>query len=105
MRLAEWKGKTKAEWLADTTRRASRWAINREARVSYRDTLAFDEKLLRGEFVGKINPGDSVFISMDEGFAESYYELREMKEKLDELTLQPSTNWTSNVLEYAKKKA
>lgn len=71
MKLAAWQGKTKAEWLRDTTRRASRWAINREARVSYRDTLSFDEKLIKGDFVGYSNPGDSIFISLDEGYAES----------------------------------
>lgn len=71
MRLAGWKGRTKEEWLADTTRTASRWAINREARVSYRDYLEDDETLLRGDFVGNVNPGDSVFISLDEGYAES----------------------------------
>jgi len=71
MRLAGWKGKSKETWLADTTRTASRWAINREARVSYRDYLESDEELLRGEFVGEVNPGDSVFISLDEGYAES----------------------------------
>jgi putative ABC transport system permease protein len=71
MRLAGWQGKSKAEWLRDTTRRASRWAINREARVSYRDTLNFDEELIRGDFVGQSSPGDSIFISLDEGYAES----------------------------------
>ena len=45
MRLAGWKGKSKEVWLADTTRTASRWAINREARVSYRDYLEDDEEL------------------------------------------------------------
>jgi len=71
MRLAAWKGRSKEEWLADTTRTASRWAINREARVSYRDYLESDEELIRGDFVGEVNPGDSVFISLDEGYAES----------------------------------
>jgi len=71
MRLEGWQGKSKAEWLRDTTRRASRWAINREARVSYRDTLNFDEELIRGEFTGEVSPGDSILISLDEGYAES----------------------------------
>lgn len=71
MRVAGWKGKMKDEWLADTTRVARRWAINREARVSYRDYLESDEELLRGKFVGEVNPGDSIFISLDEGYAES----------------------------------
>jgi len=71
MRLAGWQGQSKSEWLRDTTRKASRWAINREARVSYRDTLNFDEELIRGEFTGSISPGDSIVISLDEGYAES----------------------------------
>ncbi len=71
MRLEGWQGKTKSEWLRDSTRKASRWAINREARVSYRDTLNFDEELIRGDFVGQVSPGDSVMISLDEGYAES----------------------------------
>ena len=71
MRLAGWKGKTKAEWLADTTRTASRWAINREARVSYRDTLESDEKLLKGQLIPYQANGDSIFISMEDGFAEA----------------------------------
>jgi len=71
MRLAGWKGKSKEEWLADTTRTARRWAINREARVSYRDYLEDDEELLRGNFTGEVAPGDSILISLDEGYAES----------------------------------
>jgi putative ABC transport system permease protein len=71
MRLAGWKGKTKSEWMADTTRTASRWAINREARVSYRDTLESDEVLLEGALRKYEGQGDSIFISMEEGFADA----------------------------------
>lgn len=71
MRLAGWKGKSKTEWMADTTRTASRWAINREARVTYRDYLEDDEELLRGEYVGNVEPGDTIFISLDEGYADA----------------------------------
>ncbi|MBT8228777.1 MAG: FtsX-like permease family protein, partial [Bacteroidia bacterium] len=70
MRLAGWQGKSKAEWMADTTRTARRCAINREARVSYRDTLADDETLLEGR-LKKYNPGDSIFISLASRYAES----------------------------------
>ncbi len=72
MRLVEWKGRTKAEWLSDTTSRVRSWAANREARVTYRDTLDMSEKLVSGEFVGRrLNESDSVFISLDEGYAEA----------------------------------
>ncbi len=71
MRLEGWQGKTKAEWLADTARTASRWAINREARVSFRDSLLEDEKLVKGTFTGSVEPGDSIFISLATGYSES----------------------------------
>lgn len=70
MNLAGWKGRSKKEWMADTTRTASRWTINREARVTYRDTLTKDEVLLEGEYTGSVNPGDSIFISIADNWAE-----------------------------------
>ena len=70
MKLEGWKGKTKKEWFADTTAQVRRWAANRETRVTYRDTLDSSEKLISGNFIGQIeNPGDSIFISLDEGYA------------------------------------
>ncbi len=70
MALAEWKGKTKAEWFADTTRTARSWAINREARVTYRDKIDPSEKLLKGNFIGTYDPGiDSIYISLSDGYA------------------------------------
>lgn len=71
MRLAGWQGKSKKEWMADTTRTAERWVMHREARVSYRDTLAEDETLVAGEFTSRVAPGDSIFISLGESWAEA----------------------------------
>ncbi len=70
MNLDGWKGKTKKEWIADTSRTASRWAMNREARVTFRDTINPDEKLIRGEYTGIVAPGDSIFISLADSWAE-----------------------------------
>ncbi len=69
MNLAGWKGRTKKDWLADTSRTASRWSINREARVSFRDTLTDDETLIEGTFTGSVEPGDSVFVSLADNWA------------------------------------
>jgi len=69
MELAEWKGKTKKEWLSDTTRTSRRWAINREARVSYQDTMPPDDELLEGTYTGVHDGGDSIFISLDERYS------------------------------------
>lgn len=72
MRLEGWNGKSKKEWLSDTTDRKKRyWPANREARVTFRDTLDGSEKLLRGEFYRPVlNPQDSIFISVDDDWAE-----------------------------------
>ncbi|MEM9549383.1 MAG: FtsX-like permease family protein [Bacteroidota bacterium] len=70
MALAGWQGKTKKEWMADTTRTASRWAINREARVSYQSEMPPDDELMVGEYTGTYEGGDSIFISLDERYSE-----------------------------------
>jgi putative ABC transport system permease protein len=71
MDLYGWKGKTKQEWLQDTARTARRWAMNREARVSYSDTISANDKIVAGEFTGRVEPGDSVFVSLGESWARS----------------------------------
>jgi putative ABC transport system permease protein len=72
MRLEEWNGRTKSDWLADSTSGVESWAANREARVTYRDSLDISEKLVRGEFTRRrLHEDDSVFISLDEGYAEA----------------------------------
>jgi putative ABC transport system permease protein len=73
MRLEAWKGRAKKDWLADTSSVGRRryWPANREARVTFRDTLDGSEVLLRGQFYRPVlNPQDSIFISVDDGWAE-----------------------------------
>ncbi|NNC94821.1 MAG: FtsX-like permease family protein [Chitinophagales bacterium] len=71
IRLEEWKGRTKSEWLADTVADISRWAANREARVTYRDSLDPFDKLVAGKFIGEYKGGnDSIFVSLGADFAE-----------------------------------
>ena len=70
MELGGWQGKTKKEWMKDTTRTASRWAVNREARVSYRAEMSPDDELIEGTYTGVYNGGDSIMISLDERYAE-----------------------------------
>lgn len=69
MELAGWQGKSKKEWMQDTLRTASRWAINREARVSYRQEMSPDDELLEGTYTGIYNGGDSIKISLDQRYA------------------------------------
>lgn len=71
MKIDGWKGKTKAQWLADSTMTAERWAVNREARVTYRDTISEDETLVEGSLKPYKNPSDSIFVSLGTTFAEA----------------------------------
>lgn len=49
--------------------RKSRGLYNREFRVTYRDTLISSERLVRGELKQVKQSGDSVFVSVDQGYA------------------------------------
>jgi putative ABC transport system permease protein len=73
MKLEAWNGKSKAEWLKDTiSSRGNRWAMNREARVTYRDTLADKETLISGVINRAVKEdGDSVFVSLADSYAEA----------------------------------
>ena len=66
MRLREINGETTSAILEDTSRNARRWALNREYRSTYRDSLLGSETLLEGEWVGKVeNLNDPVPVSVE----------------------------------------
>ena len=72
MRLEGWQGRSKADWLQDTTRKARNWAIHRETRATYRDYLDANEEVIEGEFPHpRESPEDSIFISLADAFAEA----------------------------------
>ena len=60
MRVAELGGRTVQQILADTGRRSPRWALRREYRSSYRDTLVASERLTAGRWFdgGESGGGD-----------------------------------------------
>ncbi|MFQ5743641.1 MAG: ABC transporter permease, partial [Acidobacteriota bacterium] len=67
MRISAVKGKTAAELLAEPGRR---WAVRWDYSSTYRDQLADSEKVIAGEFVGRVRPGaDSVPVSLDQQVA------------------------------------
>jgi len=71
LKLDGWNGRTKKEWLQDTTVNIRRWAANREARVTYRDTLSTEEVLLEGQMAGPPEEhGDSILVSLDDDYVE-----------------------------------
>lgn len=60
MRLASRKGTTVQEIRADTTIDISRWALNREYRVTYRDHLTEAETIIDGEWTAEAEGIDTV---------------------------------------------
>lgn len=70
MRLEGWQGRSKSDWLEDTTRKAENWVVHREARVTYRDTLDENEELLQGKMGMPVRGmSDTVFVSLAERYA------------------------------------
>jgi putative ABC transport system permease protein len=69
-RLSEVKGKSIEAIQRDTTDNIRNWAITREYRVTYRDSLHISEELLEGELQKKENGKDSVWVTISEGMQE-----------------------------------
>lgn len=69
MRLKEINGIDKTKAYNDSTTDLPDWVFNREYRVTFRDSLISSETIVSGSFSPKAEPGDSIFISMSEGFA------------------------------------
>lgn len=71
MRLHSLRGNSVESLRADTTSGMRSWVLNREYRVTYRDSMTDSEKLLDGKWMGiQENADDSIFISVEEGLAE-----------------------------------
>ncbi len=69
MRLASVKGRTVQEISEDPDRRRRDWALFREYRSTYRESLIDSEELLAGEWQGRVGPGEEVRISLEESIA------------------------------------
>ncbi|MEZ4944510.1 MAG: FtsX-like permease family protein [Cyclobacteriaceae bacterium] len=71
-RISELKGKAINTYQKDTTDNIPNWALTREYRVTYRDSLHVSEKLLEGE-IHQLKRGqrDSVWVSISAGMQES----------------------------------
>lgn len=69
MRMTEIKGRDYTYYKKDSTARAEMRALEREFRVTYRDSLSDSEKLIDGEWTGKAEPGKPVYVSLEDGYA------------------------------------
>lgn len=70
-RLSEVKGRSVQEIQSDTTDRTRNWALTREYRVTYRDTLHVSEELVKGEIQHKDAGPDSVWVTISEGMQDN----------------------------------
>jgi putative ABC transport system permease protein len=70
-RLNEVKGKAVQVLQADPTAKIPNWALTREYRVTYRDSLHHSEELTKGELHRKQAGKDSVWVTISEGMEES----------------------------------
>jgi putative ABC transport system permease protein len=69
-RLRELKGRSVEDLQRDTTDNVPNWALTREYRVTYRDSLHVSEELISGELQSKKPGKDSVWVSISEGLHE-----------------------------------
>ena len=71
-RISSINGKTVREIQKDTTDGIPNWAITREYRVTYRDSLTVSEELVEGRYLSKLTqPDDSIFVTISEGMHEN----------------------------------
>lgn len=70
-RLKSLNGKLVDSLKNDTTRHIPRWALRREYRVTYRDSLIESETLLKGSLRSYAKQGDSIFVSISESMLEN----------------------------------
>jgi putative ABC transport system permease protein len=71
MRLLQINGITRGMAKEDTTIKYRDFAFTREYRNSYREELSPTERIVKGEWIGRAEPGKPVPISFEEGFARS----------------------------------
>ena len=60
MRISSINGMSAEEIQEDTTRNVRGWALRREYRSTYRDSLTNSETLVEGTFIGRADPGHAI---------------------------------------------
>ncbi len=70
IRLEKINGKTIADIKKDTTSKIPAHAFSNEYRVTYRDSLSASEKIIKGDWIGKADPGKEIPISIEESFSD-----------------------------------
>ncbi len=69
MRLAEINGRSIEAIQKDTAANIPEWALTREYRVTYRDSVIASEKIVSGKLRKTPSPTDTIFVSLEEPYA------------------------------------
>ncbi|MCU0355357.1 MAG: FtsX-like permease family protein [Cytophagales bacterium] len=69
MRLAEINERSVEAIQRDTAAKIPEWALTREYRVTYRDTVIASEKIVSGNFRKISSPDDTIYVSLEEPYA------------------------------------
>ena len=69
MRMTEIKGRTAADYKKDSVAWGAMRGLEREYRVTYRDSLSDSEEIIEGKWIGRAEPGKPVYVSIEDGYA------------------------------------
>jgi putative ABC transport system permease protein len=69
MRMTEIKGRNAASYKKDSVAWGAMRALEREYRVTYRDSLSDSEELIDGKWIGKAEQGKPIYVSLEDGYA------------------------------------
>jgi len=69
MRMIEIKGRTASDYKKDSVAWGAMRGLEREYRVTYRDSLSDSEEIIDGKWIGRAEPGKPVYVSIEDGYA------------------------------------
>ena len=69
MRMTEIKGRNAASYKKDSVAWGAMRGLEREYRVTYRDSLSDSEEIVDGKWIGRVEPGKPVYVSLEDGYA------------------------------------
>lgn len=69
LRITEINGRTATDFKKDSLNKAAIRALDREFRVTYRDSLSDSEEIIEGEWNGKVEAGKPIYVSIEDDYA------------------------------------
>lgn len=69
MRMTEIKGRNAASYKKDSVAWGAMRGLEREYRVTYRDSLSDSEEIVDGKWIGRAEPGKPIYVSLEDGYA------------------------------------